>query len=457
MECRCAYTLAKVTAVLGMQLGVFPVLCGFWLDLCSLELLGSDVDSRRSFLDSAFITCALLHWLVGLVYMLYISLFVSIMREFLRSDVLWFLRNPDDPDYHPFRELVQEPLWMHGRRILLSAIIYSSLIILLVWCPIQICLALLPSLLPINLAFDDPLTDIPANLFLFHICVPFTIEHFKPRAVTKLLLVHWFQFVGGRLGLSTYLFPSSVQDVGNALIAADPLIAQPAVAAVEAAPLVPIEAGRLPIADRNEPIDSTCTDADAGTRTSNAALAQADHCTRLFAVRISVLLLLTWFAVMAGSISCLALPLSTGRRLINALFHVVSVHDAHAYLVGFGILWMSELAFKSASSALYRHRFGPELVREAAGWLLLGLKLLSIATLWLGLIPLLIGLLFELTVWIPLRVPVWQNPVFSLFQDWALGLFYLKIGIRTLMAMPSLAPTWHRKFEQVRPVLCGFA
>ena len=184
---------------------------------------------------------------------------------------------------------------------------------------------------------------------------------------------------------------------------------------------------------------------------------QANHCTRLFAVRISVLLLLTWFAVMAGSISCLALPLSIGRRLINALFHVVSVHDAHAYLVGFGILWTSELALKSASSAVYRHRFGPELVREAAGWLRLGLKLLSIATLWLGLIPLLIGLLFELTVWIPLRVPVWQNPVFSLFQDWALGLFYLKIGIRTLMAMPSLAPTWHRKFEQVRPVLCGFA
>jgi E3 ubiquitin-protein ligase MARCH6 len=147
MACRCAYTLAKVTAVLFMQLGVFPVLCGFWLDFCSLELFGSDVDSRHAFLDGAFMTCVLLHWLVGLIYMLYVSLFVSIMREFLRSDVLWFLRNPDDPDYHPFRELVQEPLWIHGRRIILSAVIYSSLIILLVWCPMQVIMLIESSLL----------------------------------------------------------------------------------------------------------------------------------------------------------------------------------------------------------------------------------------------------------------------------------------------------------------------
>ena len=43
----------------------------------------------------------------------YVSLFVSVLREFLRPEVLWFLRNPDDPDYHPFRELVEESILTH--------------------------------------------------------------------------------------------------------------------------------------------------------------------------------------------------------------------------------------------------------------------------------------------------------------------------------------------------------
>lgn len=42
-------------------------------------------------------------------------------------------------------------------------------------------------------------------------------------------------------------------------------------------------------------------------------------------------------------------------------------------------------------------------------------------------IPVLIGLLFELLVIVPIRVPVDESPVFLLYQDWALGLVFLKI------------------------------
>lgn len=45
-------------------------------------------------------------------------------------------------------------------------------------------------------------------------------------------------------------------------------------------------------------------------------------------------------------------------------------------------------------------------------------------------IPVLIGLLFELLVIVPMRVPVDESPVFLLYQDWALGLIFLKIWIR---------------------------
>ena len=64
------------------------------------------------------------------------------------------------------------------------------------------------------------------------------------------------------------------------------------------------------------------------------------------------------------------------------------------------------------------------------------------STLQIVVIPVLIGLLFELLVVIPLRVPVDESPVFLLYQDWALGLVFLKIWTRLvslLLPTPSLS------------------
>jgi hypothetical protein len=56
------------------------------------------------------------------------------------------------------------------------------------------------------------------------------------------------------------------------------------------------------------------------------------------------------------------------------------------------------------------------------------LKLLFVVQIFV--IPVLIGLLFELLVIVPMRVPVDESPVFLLYQDWALGLIFLKIWTR---------------------------
>ncbi|MFS7998234.1 hypothetical protein Hanom_Chr12g01151321 [Helianthus anomalus] len=45
-------------------------------------------------------------------------------------------------------------------------------------------------------------------------------------------------------------------------------------------------------------------------------------------------------------------------------------------------------------------------------------------------IPVLIGLLFELLVIVPMRVAVDESPVFLLYLDWALGLVVFKIWTR---------------------------
>jgi E3 ubiquitin-protein ligase MARCH6 len=62
---------------------------------------------------------------------------------------------------------------------------------------------------------SDPFTEIPANMLLFQICIPFAIEHFKLRTTIKSLLRYWFTAVGWALGLTDFLLPSP-DDNGNA-------------------------------------------------------------------------------------------------------------------------------------------------------------------------------------------------------------------------------------------------
>lgn len=44
-------------------------------------------------------------------------------------------------------------------------------------------------------------------MLLFHICIPFAIEHFRPKATVKTILFHWFSVMGWVLGLSEFLLP----------------------------------------------------------------------------------------------------------------------------------------------------------------------------------------------------------------------------------------------------------
>lgn len=67
---------------------------------------------------------------------------------------------------------------------------------------------------------SDPFTEIPADMLLFQICIPFAIEHFKLRTSIKSLLRYWFAAVGWALGLTEFLLPrpedNNGQEGGNA-------------------------------------------------------------------------------------------------------------------------------------------------------------------------------------------------------------------------------------------------
>lgn len=62
---------------------------------------------------------------------------------------------------------------------------------------------------------SDPFTEIPADMLLFQICIPFAIEHFKLRTTIKSLLRYWFTVVGWALGLTDFLLPRPEDNGGQ--------------------------------------------------------------------------------------------------------------------------------------------------------------------------------------------------------------------------------------------------
>lgn len=134
---------AKVFAIFGIEIVLFPIYCGFLLDICLAPLFidqfivnnGAQKDyylllttSKELGFNNYF--RVLLYWLAGTCYMFFIALFVSMIRsKILRPGVLYFIKSPEDPNARLIHDAVVKPMKLQILRILLSARVYLTLIL----------------------------------------------------------------------------------------------------------------------------------------------------------------------------------------------------------------------------------------------------------------------------------------------------------------------------------------
>ncbi|CAI9769131.1 unnamed protein product [Fraxinus pennsylvanica] len=426
-------TMVKVAFLLVIELGVFPLMCGWWLDVCTIRMFGKTISQRVEFFSVSPLASFLVHWVVGIVYMLQTSIFVSLLRGVLRSGVLYFLRDPADPNYNPFRDLIDDPVHKHARRVLLSIAVYGSLIVMLVFLPVKLAMRMAPSIFPLDISVSDPFTEIPADMLLFQICIPFAIEHFKLRSTIRSLLRYWFVAVGWALGLTDFLLPKPEDNGGQENVNQNPRRGHAQFGAEEQAILL---ASQAVIGGMEEP---------------------ADQERQRFVLRIVLLLLVAWMTLLVFNSALIVVPISLGRTLFNALpllpvSHGIKCNDSYAFVIGSYAIWTA-LAGARYFIDHIRTRRTTVLLGQVWKWCGIILKSSALLSIWIFVIPVLIGLLFELLVIVPMRVPVDESPVFLLYQDWALGLIFLKIWTRVVMLgnmMPLVDESWRIKFERVR-------
>ena len=146
----------QVALLLVAEILAFPVICGVWLDICSLSLFDANLKDRIQSFQAApwarycacvtvpsssvlthyfFLSSVFIHWLIGMVYVFYFASFVILLREILRPGVLWFLRNLNDPDFNPIQEMIHLSLLRHVRRFCASLVMFGTSILVMLYVP----------------------------------------------------------------------------------------------------------------------------------------------------------------------------------------------------------------------------------------------------------------------------------------------------------------------------------
>ncbi|KAM3860823.1 E3 ubiquitin-protein ligase MARCHF6-like isoform 1-T1 [Diretmus argenteus] len=431
------YIVVKVSLLVVVEIGVFPLICGWWLDICSLEMFDASLKDRELSFKSAPGTTMFLHWLVGMVYVFYFASFILLLREVLRPGVLWFLRNLNDPDFNPVQEMIHLPIYRHLRRFILSVVVFGSIVLLMLWLPIRLIKLLLPTFLPYNVMLysDAPVSELSLELLLLQVVLPALLEQGHTRQWLKGLVRAWTVSAGYLLDLHSYLLGEQEDSDANQPVNNNNNNNPPP--------------GHHNNNNNNNPAPAV----GEGLHAAHQAILQQGgpvgfqpyHRPLRFPFRIVLLIAFMCITLLVASLVCLTLPVFTGRWLMSFWTGNSKIHELYTAACGLYVCWLSIRGVTVLLAWMPQGR--TVIMLKVQEWTLMILKTLVVALLVAGVIPLLLGLLFELVIVAPLRVPLDQTPLFYPWQDWALGVLHAKI----IAAITLMGPQWWLKtvIEQV--------
>uniref|UniRef100_A0A8C5R3N6 E3 ubiquitin-protein ligase MARCHF6 n=1 Tax=Leptobrachium leishanense TaxID=445787 RepID=A0A8C5R3N6_9ANUR len=383
------YIVVKVSLLVVVEIGVFPLICGWWLDICSLEMFDATLKDRELSFQSAPGTTMFLHWLVGMVYVFYFASFILLLRE----------------------------------------IVFGSIVLLMLWLPIRIIKNMLPTFLPYNVMLysDAPVSELSLELLLLQVVLPALLEQGHTRQWLKGLVRAWTVTAGYFLDLHSYLLGDQEENENNANQQA-PNNNQHA--RNNAAPVVGegLHAAHQAILQQGGPVGF-----------------QPYRRPIKFPLRMFLLIIFMCITLLIASLLCLTLPVFAGRWLMSFWTGTAKIHELYTAACGLYVCWLTIRAATVLVAWMPQGR--RVILLKVKEWSLMIIKTLIVALLLAGVVPLLLGLLFELVIVAPLRVPLDQTPLFYPWQDWALGVLHAKI----IAAITLMGPQWWLKtvIEQV--------
>ncbi|KAF8327196.1 uncharacterized protein EI90DRAFT_2975197 [Cantharellus anzutake] len=496
--------VVKVAVFILIELVVFPFGCGIILDISTLPLFkDATIWTRLEYCASVPLTAVFFHWMLGTMFMYQFAMLLAACRGLMRKGAMWFIKDPADPSFHPIRDILDRPALSQLRKLGVSALMYSFVILGGVgaaiyylryfWTPFHM-------LLPLRWDAKNPISEIPIDLLFLHIVAPAIIESVNVRDTLVRATTIWWEHAAHELRLTSYMFGQRVAEEEQQSVFSWrrlPLIRNRPWAAVHAANQpAPVRDGsfvRAPAGDsiafpENERQMLVTTDEngnpldDEGRRLIEvqdaAALAAhrtvADDYTVLylppnFKYRIMAFIMYLWLTSVGIATVAVDTPILFGRLLLDRLVGHAT-HDGYSFIIGASSFW----ALITFGRFVVRQYQGVQDLRQTwrATWQLgnarpdttaLGVDplyteighgvvwigKLAVLTIALGfIIPLLLALVVELYIILPIRIglfPMEQRaPTIYIWEDWALGLVLFNIALRMarLQNPPAIVAAW---------------
>jgi E3 ubiquitin-protein ligase MARCH6 len=486
--------VVKVVVIIGIEMIVFPLYCGLLLDAALMPLFeGVTLQTRIAFMLRAPLTGVFVHWFIGTCYMFHFALFVSMCRKIFRKGVLYFIRDPDDPTFHPVRDVLERPVMTQLGKIAFSGFIYGGLVYLCLGGVVYI-LSCIPGILPIHWSTNQPQLAFPVDIVFYNFLLPFILRKTKPSKKIAAMYGWWFRGCAHALRLTNFLFgeerpeekgthtgrtmwsrlinkvPGSDASVVNSeteLLIADSSAAKDFVqdggyVRAPASDSVRIPKGHrvfLEVDEKNERIDGE-VDKAKGMHGSKDDRFTHVYVPPNFQARITTFIILLWLFAAATWVVFTIGPLLLGRLILRPLASDgVPPNDLYALTIGLhmGGAVLYAIAYYSTARAWAKEHTAS--LRARLSFYLYPTVKYLLGLLYLGaaacVLPVVFSLLAELYIHVPLyeylsSAPETQElpapntsyfmtlpPTIFLLQTWTVGLVLVRVILREGLGDPE--------------------
>ena len=210
--------ITKVVLIISIEMLVFPLYCGLLLDVAMLPLFEDiTVRDRFEWSQSSPWTSLFTHWFMGTAYMFHFALFVAMCRKMFRKGVLFFIRDPDDPTFHPVRDVLERSVISQLRKIISSAMIYGGLVIVCIGTLVWTLGYGLRGLLPVQWRPTGAANAFPFDLVIYMFIRPLAVKHFALADWLQDFYKVFFEKCARALRLTSFLFGEDVEDERGAI------------------------------------------------------------------------------------------------------------------------------------------------------------------------------------------------------------------------------------------------
>ncbi|KAH6668776.1 hypothetical protein B0J14DRAFT_703603 [Halenospora varia] len=470
----------KVILIISIEMLVFPLYCGLLLDAALLPLFeNATIMSRLLFTIESPLTSMFVHWFVGTCYMFHFALFVSMCRKIMRKGVLYFIRDPDDPTFHPVRDVLERNVATQLRKILFSALVYGALVVVCLGGVVWTLSYATTDVLPIHWSSNEPVLEFPIDLLFYNFLMPLAVKFFKPSDGLQAMYSWWFRQCARMLRLTWFMFDERKQDEeghqvrrtwGDVFKRAkgDPTKAKkphnknypfeedPDLRAyvcrdgkyvrAPASDQVRIPKGGkifLEVDESNNRVDGKWDRPDgAHGRTSD--LYKQVYIPPWFRVRIFLFILFIWLFAAFTGVGITIVPLVFGRRIFAKIIPShVRKNDVYAFSIGiyimgsalYAILHMKQIYNYLRNAMAVNAETPHNVLRRATAIASRLARITWTYSAFIFVLPTLYAFLVEFYFIMPLHTyfSIDERHVVHFVQSWTLGLLYVKLTTRLIL------------------------